>query len=135
MPRARCRCESASRAYNRGVDAPVKVACVQAEPVILDRDATVRKLAQLTAEAAEQGASLVVFPEAFIPVYPSSTWAKALAGWEDARAKAAFAQMAEQSVAVGLAEVLRRERLADRAARDLPHVQQQHPVEVLRHGR
>ena len=83
------------------MDAPVKVACVQAEPVILDRDATVRKLAQLTAEAAEQGASLVVFPEAFIPVYPSSTWAKALAGWGDGRAKEAFAQMAEQSVAVG----------------------------------
>ena len=83
------------------MDAPVKVACVQAEPVILDRDATVKKLAQLTAEAAKQGASLVVFPEAFIPVYPSSTWAKALAGWGDGRAKAAFAQMAEQSVTVG----------------------------------
>jgi nitrilase len=82
------------------VDAPVKVACVQAEPVILDREATVDKLVRLAAEAAGEGASLLVFPEAFIPVYPSSTWAKALAGWGDERAKEAFAQLAEQSVAV-----------------------------------
>jgi nitrilase len=83
------------------VETPVKVACVQAEPVILDRDATVRKLERLTAEAAGEGASLVVFPEAFIPVYPSSAWAKALAGWDDGRAKEAFALMAEQAVTVG----------------------------------
>jgi nitrilase len=82
------------------VDAPVNVACVQAEPVILDREATVDKLVGLVAEAAGAGASLVVFPEAFIPVYPSSTWAKALAGWEDERAKDAFAQMAAQAVSV-----------------------------------
>jgi len=78
----------------------VKVACVQAEPVILDREATVDKLVALAAEAAGEGASLLVFPEAFIPVYPSSTWAKALAGWGDGRAKEAFAQLAAQAVAV-----------------------------------
>jgi nitrilase len=82
------------------VDAPVKVACVQAEPVILDRDATIEKLGRLAGDAAGEGASLVVFPEAFIPVYPSSAWAKALAGWDDGRAKEAFARMAEQSVTV-----------------------------------
>jgi nitrilase len=82
------------------VDAPVKVACVQAEPVILDREATVDKLVGLAAEAAGKGASLLVFPEAFIPVYPSSTWAKALAGWGDERAKDAFARLAAEAVAV-----------------------------------
>jgi nitrilase len=82
------------------VDARVKVACVQAEPVVLDRDATVEKLGELVAESAGQGASLVVFPEAFIPVYPSSTWAKAFAGWADPRAKDAFARIAEQAVTV-----------------------------------
>ena len=49
----------------------VKVACVQAEPVVLERDATVEKLATLTAEAKGEGAGLVVFPEAFVPAYPS----------------------------------------------------------------
>jgi nitrilase len=82
------------------VDAPVKVACVQAEPVILDREATVDKLVKLAAQAASEGASLLVFPEAFIPVYPSSSWAKALAGWGDERAKDAFARLAKESVAV-----------------------------------
>jgi nitrilase len=79
---------------------PVTVACVQAEPVIMRRDATLDRLAELTAEAAAQGARLVVFPEAFVPAYPSSVWAKALAGWGDPRAKAAFAQLARESVEV-----------------------------------
>jgi nitrilase len=82
------------------MNAPVKVACVQAEPVILDRDATLDKLAALTGEAAGEGAQLVVFPETFVSVYPSSTWARALAGWADPRAKAAFAQLARSAVEV-----------------------------------
>jgi nitrilase len=79
---------------------PVTVACVQAEPVVLDRDATIDKLAVLTGEAAGQGAQLVAFPETFVSVYPSSAWAKALAGWADPRAKAAFAQLARGAVEV-----------------------------------
>jgi nitrilase len=79
---------------------PVTVACVQAEPVVFDRERTLDKLASLTAEAAGKGASLVVFPETFVPVYPSSAWAKAFAGWADPRAKAAFALLAREAVAV-----------------------------------
>ena len=82
------------------MDAPVKVACVQAEPVILDREATVDKLARLAGEAAGEGASLLVFPEAFIPVYPSSIWAKAFAGWADPRVKETFARLADQAVTI-----------------------------------
>jgi nitrilase len=78
----------------------VRVACVQAEPVVLDREATLDKLERLVAEAAAQGAQLVVFPETFVPAYPSSAWAKALAGWADPRAKAAFALLARESVSV-----------------------------------
>jgi nitrilase len=78
----------------------VTVACVQAEPVVLDREATLERLDVLTAEAAGAGAGLVAFPEAFIPAYPSSVWAKALAGWADPRAKAAFALLARESVEV-----------------------------------
>ena len=68
--------------------------------MILDRDATVDKLVELVAETAAEGASLVVFPETFVSVYPSSVWARALAGWGDDRAKDAFARLAEQAVAV-----------------------------------
>ena len=79
---------------------PVTVACVQAEPVILDRERTLDKLASLAAEAAGAGARVLVFPEAFIPAYPSSAWAKFLAGWADPRAKSAFALLAREAVEV-----------------------------------
>jgi nitrilase len=82
------------------MDSRVTVACVQAEPVVLDRERTLGKLERLTAEAAGEGAQLVVFPEAFIPVYPSSTWARHLAGWGDEGAKAAFARIAREAVTV-----------------------------------
>jgi nitrilase len=78
----------------------VKVACVQAEPVVLDRERTLDKLAELTAEAAGEGAQLVVFPETFVAVYPSSLWARAFAGWADPRAKEVFARICANAVEV-----------------------------------
>src|SRR3954467_3227256 len=78
----------------------VTVACAQVEPVIFDRDATIEKLGATTAEAAAKGARLVVFPEAVVPAYPSSIWAKALAGWEEDGAKEAFALLAREAVEV-----------------------------------
>jgi len=79
----------------------VKVACAQVEPVVLDREATLAKLEDVAADAARAGAELVVFPETFVAVYPSSRWAKAFAGWENAGAKEIFARIAQESVAVG----------------------------------
>src|SRR3954466_11718656 len=79
---------------------PVTVACAQLEPVIFDRDATIEKLAAAAAEIAAKGARLAVFPEAFVPAYPSSTWAKALAGWAEEGAKEAFALLARESVEI-----------------------------------
>ena len=48
----------------------VKVAVVQAAPILFDREAAVEKTCHLTAKAAAQGAKLILFPEAFIPAYP-----------------------------------------------------------------
>ena len=50
--------------------APVKVAVIQAAPVLFDRDASVKKACQLIAEASAEDVQLVLFPEAFIPAYP-----------------------------------------------------------------
>jgi nitrilase len=83
------------------VERAVKVACVQVEPVILDRERTLDRLEEVAAEAARNGAELVVFPETFVPVYPSSLWAKAFAGWQNRGAKQTFARLAQNSVAVG----------------------------------
>jgi len=86
----------------------VTVACVQAESVQLDLEATIDKLDGLVAEAAARGAQLAVFPEAFLPTYPSSRWARFLAGGSDA--KPVFARLARESVEIpGPAA----ERLAD----------------------
>ncbi|MFI9274414.1 carbon-nitrogen hydrolase family protein [Kitasatospora sp. NPDC052896] len=49
-------------------------AAVQAAPVYLDADATVDKAVALIEEAAGHGASLVVFPEVFVPGYPYWNW-------------------------------------------------------------
>jgi nitrilase len=97
------------------MERPVKVACVQVEPVVLDREATLDKLEQVAAEAAREGAELVVFPETFVPAYPSSRWAKAFAGWEAPGAKETFARLAQESVAVGSPA----ERRIGAAAREL----------------
>jgi nitrilase len=78
--------------------APVTAACVQVEPAIFDRAATIDRVAERTAEAAGASAGLVVFPETFIPAYPSSVWAKALAGWGEPGAKEAFALLHRESL-------------------------------------
>jgi predicted amidohydrolase len=43
---------------------------VQASYVLMDREATVDRVAELTQAAVEQGAQLVVFPEVFVPGTP-----------------------------------------------------------------
>src|SRR5688500_14192554 len=58
----------------------VRVAAIQATPVVLDAEASVRKAARLLGEAADAGAELAVLPECFVALYPSNAWAKETAG-------------------------------------------------------
>src|SRR3954471_3116568 len=66
--------------------ATIRVAAVQATPVILDAGASVEKAVRLLDEAAAEGARLAVLPETFVPLYPSNAWAAPAArfgGWDE----------------------------------------------------
>ncbi|HEU5187839.1 MAG TPA: carbon-nitrogen hydrolase family protein [Candidatus Saccharimonadales bacterium] len=49
----------------------LRVAAIQTAPIAFNKQKTLEKAAKLTAEASAQGAKLVVFPESFVPGYPS----------------------------------------------------------------
>lgn len=48
----------------------IKAAAVQLSPVLGSREGTIRKVVSAIAEAAGEGADLVVFPETVVPYYP-----------------------------------------------------------------
>ena len=48
----------------------VKVAVIQACPVLFDSEATIAKVKDLTSRAAKEGARIVLLPEAFVSGYP-----------------------------------------------------------------
>ena len=55
----------------------VRVAAIQATPVILDAEASVDKAVRLLHEAADRDVQLAVLPETFVALYPSAAWAHA----------------------------------------------------------
>ena len=79
--------------------ATVRVAALQATPVILDARASVDKAVLLLADAAADGAKLAVLPECFLSLYPSNAWAQgapSFGGWDEL-----WERMWEESVDVG----------------------------------
>ena len=48
----------------------MRVAVVQAAPILFHKKATTKKVVNIVREAGRQGAQLIVFPESFIPCYP-----------------------------------------------------------------
>ncbi len=78
-----------------------RAAAVQAEPVVLDRDATTEKACRLIQKAASNEARLIVFPETFIPIYPDIfAWGRGLANFDTPRAKQAWARLWRNSVEI-----------------------------------
>ena len=79
----------------------IKAAAVQAEPVVLDREATVEKACQLILETAANGAQLIIFPELFIPTYiNAAVWGRGLASFGTANAKRAWLRLWQNSVEI-----------------------------------
>ena len=52
----------------------IKVASAQLSPIFLNKEKTVEKACEAIFEAGENGANLIVFPEAFISGYPDWVW-------------------------------------------------------------
>ncbi len=49
----------------------VRAAVVQDSPIVFNREATIEKVHSLVSQAARQGGTLVVMPEAFVSAYPA----------------------------------------------------------------
>src|SRR5437667_4683653 len=78
----------------------VKVAVVQAAPVLFDRDRTLKKVHALAGQAARQGVKLVVFPEAFVSAYPRGLDFGAVVGSRSDRGREDFRRYYDSSVDV-----------------------------------
>ena len=88
-----------------------RIAAVQAAPVFLDLDATIEKACGLIETAAKGGASLVAFPEAFVPGYP--VWVWFIPSGKTHPLRALYARLHANSVAIPGPEV---NRLCEAAA-------------------
>lgn len=52
----------------------IKVAVIQKPPVLLNKQATIDRALESIDEAVGEGAGLLVFPEAYVPGYPTWGW-------------------------------------------------------------
>ena len=95
------------------------VAVVQDASVFLDRDASVQKTIDLARQAADRGAELVLFPEAFIPGYPRGLSFGAIVGSRSQEGRQLFRRYAENAIVVPGPEV---EQLAAVAAELMIHL-------------
>ncbi|MFH2054592.1 MAG: carbon-nitrogen hydrolase family protein [bacterium] len=76
----------------------VKVAVIQGSPIFLDREHTLESVAELTAEAALNGARLVLFPETFVSAYPDWVWS--LPPAQKDQINALYTELLESSVSI-----------------------------------
>jgi nitrilase len=76
----------------------VLVSAVQTAPVFLNRNATIEKACDLIATASARGASLIVFPEAFVPTYPDWVWV--LPPGQNRQLADLYGQLVDQSITI-----------------------------------
>jgi len=90
----------------------VRAAVVQAAPVAFERAQTLEKLGELAAQAARQGAELVVFPEAFVSAYPKGLDFGAVVGRRTREGREQFRRYFDSAVEVPGPDVDRMARIA-----------------------
>jgi nitrilase len=79
---------------------PLRVAVVQAAPVVFDVPRTLAKLRDLSADAARGGARLAVFPEAFVSAYPKGLGFGARLGMRSPEGREEFRRYFDSAVEV-----------------------------------
>jgi nitrilase len=80
--------------------ASLRVAVVQAAPVVFDVPRTLVKLRDLSADAARQGAKLAVFPEAFLSAYPKGLGFGARMGTRSPEGREEFRRYFDSAIVV-----------------------------------
>ncbi len=78
----------------------VRVAVIQAAPVVFNVERTLAKLRDLTADAARRGARLAVFPEAFVSAYPKGLGFGAKMGSRSPEGREEFRRYFDSAIAV-----------------------------------
>lgn len=82
-----------------GKDNTYTAAAVQAAPVFMDIDATIDKGIRLIHEAAKEGATLIAFPETWVPTYP--LWIFGAANWGDEVSGRVYRRLHENALMIG----------------------------------
>ena len=77
-----------------------KVAVIQAAPILFDVNRTIDKIEQLTKEAAQAEAKLVLFPETFISVYPRGLSFGTVVGSRSKDGRATWQKYWESAIAI-----------------------------------
>jgi nitrilase len=90
-----------------------KIAISQKPPVLLDLEATIDRVVETLEEAAGQGAQIVVFPEAYLPGYPTWIW-RLRPGGDMALSNELHAELRRNSVDISAGGL---DRISDAAAK------------------
>jgi nitrilase len=77
----------------------LRIAAVQSAPIAFNKQKSIEKVAKLTAEASAKGAKLVVFPESFIPGYPSGGFVMPI-GTRTPEQRALYAHIMDEAITV-----------------------------------
>ncbi|WP_227937631.1 carbon-nitrogen hydrolase family protein [Alkalihalobacillus deserti] len=87
--------------FNGGIQVSTcKVAIVQAGSIVMSKEKSINKAIKLIQESGDQGANIIVFPEAFIPAYPRGMNFGAVVGSRSDSGRDDFLRYANNAITV-----------------------------------